>query len=105
MWGSSYRVPTTTSWVARSTWMNRRLLNLHPGADLPTIREHLEALERICAGGENSGPIGQLPKRNRFHWLVAPRSTMIQTSPVHTGQCTDPAHVVEHLAKKMVLLE
>ena len=83
----------------------QRLLNLHPGADLLTIREHLEALERICAGGENSGPIGQLPKRNRFHWLVAPRSTMIQTSPVHTGQCTDPAHVVEHLAKKMVLLE
>ncbi len=78
-----------------------RLLALDPTADLPTIRAHLEAIPAICAG-KDAGPIGKLTSRERFHWLVAPRSTMIQTSPVHTGACSDPEALVEHLLEVMV---
>jgi DUF3037 family protein len=57
---------------------------------------------RICAGGEGSGPIGRLSKRERFHWLVAPRSTAIQVSAVHVGLCEDPERALEHLMDRMV---
>lgn len=80
-----------------------RLLALHRGVDLDTVRRHLAAIPAICAGGPQAGPIGQLPLRSRFHWLTAPRSTIIQTSPVHTGRCTDPATALEHLLQRMVL--
>lgn len=80
-----------------------RLRALDPSVDVDTVRNHLEAILRICEGGPESGPIGQLPKRKRFHWLVAPRSTMIQPSPVHTGRCSDPAAALQHLLEKMVL--
>ena len=80
----------------------KRLLALDPTADIDTIREHLAAISTICAGGADAGPIGQLTKRERFHWLVAPRSTVIQTSSVHTGYCTDPVRVLEHLVDTMV---
>src|ERR1044072_1691654 len=53
-------------------------------------------------GGDGAGSIGQLPQRQRFHWLVAPRSTVIQPSPVHTGRCGDPAAALEHLVSTMV---
>ena len=56
----------------------------------------------VCAGGPAAGPIGQLSPRERFHWLVAPRSTIIQTSPVHSGRCQDPAAALEHLVRTMV---
>ena len=56
----------------------------------------------ICAGGAAAGPIGKLSPRERFHWLVAPRSTIIQTSPVHTGRCEDPAAALDHLVQTMV---
>lgn len=74
-----------------------RLLALHPHADLATIKKHLEAIPMICRGGTDSGPIGQLAKRERFHWLVAPRSTIIQTSSVHTGRCDNPKAMLERL--------
>ena len=79
-----------------------RLLALDPSADLPTIRMHLAAVPKICAGGSDAGPIGRLSQRERFHWLVAPRSTMIQTSPVHTGYCSDPSSLLERLLGTMV---
>ena len=79
-----------------------RVLALHPGADLPAIEEHLLAVPRIAAGGSDGGPIGRLSLRERFHWLVAPRSTTIQTSAVHTGRCTSPTDTLEHLLDKMV---
>jgi len=79
-----------------------RLKALDPSADLEMVRTHLETIPTICRGGDDAGPIGQLPQRQRFHWLVAPRSTIIQTSPVHTGRCSDPAAVLEHLIKTMV---
>lgn len=79
-----------------------RLLALDPTLDIESIRAHLAAIPTICAGGEQAGPIGRLSQRERFYWLVAPRSTIIQTSPTHTGSCRDPAAVVERLLEKMV---
>jgi hypothetical protein len=79
-----------------------RLLALDPSLDLESIRAHLATIPAICAGGEQAGPIGHLTQRERFHWLVAPRSTTIQVSAVHTGSCSDPTEVLEHLLNTMV---
>ena len=79
-----------------------RLLALDPGVDLAGIRAALAAIPLICAGGDAAGPIGLLAVRERFHWLVAPRSSSIQTSPVHTGRCATPALMLERLLRKMV---
>ena len=87
---------------ARIKLNESRLLALDPSLDLEMVRTHLATIPTICHGGDGAGPIGQLPQRQRFHWLVAPRSTIIQTSPVHTGRCSDPAAALEHLVAKMV---
>lgn len=79
-----------------------RLRALAPGADHAEITRYLEALQRICRGGPGSGPIGQLTQRERFHWLISPRSTVIQTSPTHAGLCQDPAAMLEHLMATVV---
>jgi hypothetical protein len=79
-----------------------RLLALDPNIDLDLVRKHLDSIPKICRGGDDAGSIGQLPQRQRFHWLVAPRSTIIQTSPVHTGRCGDPAAALERLVTTMV---
>jgi hypothetical protein len=60
---------------------------------------------RIAAGGDGAGPIGKLPLRERFHWLVAPRSTIVQVSPVHSGLCDDPAVTLDQLMQRMVLAD
>ena len=79
-----------------------RLAALDPAFDRETVERHLAAIPRICEGGAGAGPIGLLPQRSRFHWLVAPRSTVIQTSPVHTGFCEDGDRMLEHLLSTMV---
>jgi hypothetical protein len=79
-----------------------RLLAFAPQIDLESVRAHLASIPRICAGGSDAGPIGQLSPRERFHWLVAPRSTIIQTSRVHSGRCTAPEPISEHLLDRMV---
>ena len=79
-----------------------RLAALDPDFDRETVERHLNAIPLICEGGAQAGPIGLLPQRARFHWLVAPRSTVIQTSPVHTGFCEDGDAVLEHLFDRMV---
>jgi hypothetical protein len=79
-----------------------RLLAFDPSLDVEAIRTNLASIPRICAGGPDAGPIGQLSQRERFHWLVAPRSTIIQTSRAHTGRCTDPDPVAERLLDRMV---
>ena len=79
-----------------------RLLAFDPTLDLAALRTYLSSIPRICAGGADAGPIGQLSQRERFHWLVAPRSTIIQTSRVHSGRCTDPMPVSERLLDRMV---
>jgi hypothetical protein len=80
----------------------RRLAALDSTLDLETIRGYLQTIPVICAGGPAAGPLAELPQRARFHWLVAPRSTIIQTSPVHSGLTDDPATTLEHLLEKMV---
>jgi hypothetical protein len=79
-----------------------RLIAIDPTLDIETVRTHLASIPMVCAGGEPAGPIGQLSQRERFRWLVAPRSTIIQTSPVHTGCCKDPTAVLERLLETMV---
>jgi hypothetical protein len=79
-----------------------RLLAIDPDLDLDAIRATLESIPRICRGGPEAGPIGALPARGRFRWLVSPRSTMVQMSPVHTGRTTDPVAALERLMDTMV---
>ena len=78
------------------------LLASDPNVDLTAVRTNLDVIPLVCRGGPEAGPIGLLPPRGRFRWLVAPRSTMIQPSPVHTGRTTDPAACLEHLMDRMV---
>jgi Protein of unknown function (DUF3037) len=87
---------------ARIELDERRLMALDSTLDVASVRTHLATIPAICRGGAQAGPIGQLSQRERFHWLVAPRSTIIQTSPVHTGYCKDPTAVLEHLLDTMV---
>jgi hypothetical protein len=94
--------PTTNYLKARIELDRERLTALDPALDPTIILQHLEAIPLICEGGEDAGPIGLLPARSRFHWLVAPRSTIIQTSPVHTGLCEDGEAMLEHLLDMMV---
>ena len=79
-----------------------RVQALFPGADLALIEDHLNAVRTIATGGEGSGPIGKLSIRERFHWLVAPRSTVLQVSAVHTGLCESPERAIEQLMTSMV---
>ncbi len=81
-----------------------RLTTLFPTIDIAIVQQHLDMIPLVCAGSAQAGVIGQLSQSERFHWLVSPRSTVIQTSPVHSGLCTDPAAKLEHLLKTMVLL-
>ncbi len=87
---------------ARIELDERRLRAIDSTLDMESIRAHLATIPAICTGGEQAGPIGKLSQRERFHWLVAPRSTIIQTSPVHSGSCKNPSAVLEHLLATMV---
>ncbi len=78
------------------------LLALDANVDLGLVESTLAAIPAICAGGPQAGPIGRLSARERFHWLVAPRSTMVQTSPVHTGRCADLPGALEHLMRTVI---
>ena len=80
----------------------RRVEALSPDFDLETVSEHLDARVRIAAGDPGAGPIAALPQSERFHWLVAPSSTVIQTSSVHSGLCDDPERVIDDLFTKLV---
>jgi hypothetical protein len=79
-----------------------RVLALDPGLDLPAVKSTLAAIPLVCAGGGAAGAIGRLSLRERFDWLVAPRSTVIQTSAVHSGRCDDLAAELERLLERMV---
>ena len=81
-----------------------RVRVLDPTLDVTGLRAHLETIPAICRGGPDAGPIGELAQRSRFHWLVSPRSTMIQISPVHTGRTADPSAALQHLLATMVRL-
>ena len=79
-----------------------RLSALDPSIDCDVVQSYLDAIPRICAGGSDGGPIGLLSQSERFHWLVAPRSTIIQTSPVHSGVHADLRAALTHLFEKLV---
>jgi hypothetical protein len=79
-----------------------RLRALDPSVDVDATLANLEMIPRVCRGGADAGPIGEMPQRSRFHWLVSPRSTIIQLSPVHTGRTSDPVKALERLLETMV---
>jgi len=91
---------------ARVALDRRRLLSLWPElppGQLEEIEQHLRSFVAIAEGGEAAGPIGRLPATERFHWLVAPRSTIVQTSPVHAGLCEEPEAALGDLIERLVL--
>jgi len=81
----------------------QKLAALNPTLDAETTQNYLDTFPLVCVGGAGAGDIGRLSQRERFHWLVAPRSTIIQTSPVHSGLCENPESTLEHLLETMVL--
>lgn len=88
---------------ARISLDSAKLRAIDPDADLPLITTHLDAFARICTGGADAGPIGALTQAERFRWLVAPRSTMIQPSAVHEGLCDDPHTALERVLAQLGL--
>lgn len=88
--------------LSRIALDEERLHALAPEADVRVIRSHLESIERICKGGPAAGPHARLTASERFHWLTAPRSTVIQLSPVHSGICDDPEQAVDRLFTRLV---
>ena len=74
-----------------------RLTALYGALDLDALTRHLQAFRRVCEGNTGAGPIATLPASERFYWLVAPRSAIVQTSPVHGGLCDDPAAALREL--------
>ena len=79
-----------------------RLRLFSTGLDMPVLQERLRAFERICAGRSVGGTIGQLPIAERFRWLTATRSTVVQTSPVHPGLCVDAGETLARLFSQLV---
>jgi hypothetical protein len=89
--------------AVRTRLDGERLAVLAPDLDAETVSRHLAAIESIAAGEPSAGPIARLDVTQRFHWLVAPSSTIIQPSEVHTGLCCDPADQLERLFRELVL--
>lgn len=88
--------------AARLELDRERLAWLDPSADAPAIDERLQSIAAICAGGASAGPIGRLTQAERFHWLVSPRSTVVQTSRPHVGLCEEPGSALEKLFDRFV---
>jgi hypothetical protein len=87
---------------ARISLDRARLLTLDPQADADAIERHLATFAAIAQGGEAAGPMADTPQRGRFHYLVSPRSTVIQVSPVHTGRTSDPGAALARLVATLV---
>ena len=79
-----------------------RLKALWPTLDTELIQSHANAVIRIAEGDPTASPIAALPQRERFAWLISPRSTILQTSPVHTGICTNCDNLLEQLFTQLV---
>ncbi|HUB29642.1 MAG TPA: DUF3037 domain-containing protein [Terracidiphilus sp.] len=89
--------------AARIHLDRNRLCAIASDTDLDLVTQHLAAIARICEGDPEAGPVARLSQRERFHWLVSPRSTIIQTSPVHTGVCASTDDLLDRLEKQFVL--
>lgn len=100
--GAIVSCPSQNVLEARIELDESRLAMLDPTLDIESLRQHLASIPLICKGGKQAGLIGTLSRRERFDWLVAPRSTIIQTSKVHSGRCSDPHALLEHLLETMV---
>jgi hypothetical protein len=87
---------------ARVALDETRLAALAPDASANDVRSHLEALVRVAAGNPDAGPIAAMPQSERFGWLVAPSSTIIQPSNVHTGMCDEPQATLDTLFQELV---
>jgi len=94
--------PTAAYLGCRISLDEQRLRALAPGVDVAALAGQLEAVRAVAAGDVTAGPIARLPPSERFHWLSAPRSTIVQPSPPHAGLCDDPAAALEHLFKTAV---
>jgi hypothetical protein len=70
--------------------------------DFTELRDHIQSFQRICTGGKDAGPIGSLSMAERFRWLTATRSTMVQTSKVHPGLCKDASETLDRLYRQLV---
>jgi hypothetical protein len=81
---------------------HQRITTFCPTCDIAELEAHLKAFERISTGGRQTGPIGMLPPAERFRWLTAIRSTVVQTSRVHPGFCTDANEMLEKLVEDLV---
>lgn len=79
----------------------QRLRALWSELDVELVRQRLEAFPRVCEGDPGAGPIARLSRRQRFHWLVSPRSTVIQVSPVHSGLCESPQTALDELFRRI----
>jgi hypothetical protein len=79
-----------------------KLKTLWPAVDLTAVRQHLEAIPRVCNGDPDAGPIAELAVRERFQRLVSPRSTLIQVSPVHSGLCSSPHEALLEIFERFV---
>ena len=88
--------------VELSAGREAALRALAPDLDLDLVRERLEIVPRVCAGATDTGLIGALSQAERFHWVVAPQSTVIQAGPVHTGICRDPAEALAETVATML---
>jgi hypothetical protein len=88
---------------ARIQLASQRLSVLAPTFEQAALQRQLDSIPIICAGGPGSGPIGELAIQERFRWLIAPRSTILQSSPVHCGLSSDPAAELEAIFRRMVL--
>ena len=95
--------PTLDYLAARIALDRARLYALSPSSDPAEIEAALAVIPLIAAGDPRGGPIASLPRGERFHWLVAPRSAIIQTSPVHTGLCDQPHDALDQLFERLVL--
>ena len=94
----------TAEFLALRTVTDRdALARLAPGIDPDLLGRYLASCASICAGDERAGAVALAPPSERFHWLTAPRSDVLQSSPVHEGVCDDPADELDALFNAYVL--
>jgi len=94
----------TLAFLDCATHLDReRLRAIDPRADVEGLARQLAAVEAVCRGRRDAGPIAALPRTERFHWIVSPRSTVLQAGEVHAGRCADPAGTLAHLLERLVL--
>jgi Protein of unknown function (DUF3037) len=91
------------SFLAAQTELDEdRLHALAPALDLEALGHHVDGLVRVAAGDPSAGAIAMLPQSERFGWLTATSSTILQPSPIHTGLCDHPVHLLDRLFERLV---